>query len=196
MSAAKSFVASSDREDGDMSRIGSNPVAIPDGVDVTIAGGVVTAKGKNGEQAVAILENIEVEMADGSITVKPLAKTKRARQAWGTTRALIANAIVGASTGFTRRLEVNGVGYRAQVQGSTLKLSLGYSHDVNFPIPSDVKIAVEGDRNNIIAVSGASKQRVGQVASEIRAWRPPEPYKGKGVKYADEYILRKEGKKK
>lgn len=111
-------------------------------------------------------------------------------------RALIANAVAGASEGFVKKLEVNGVGYRAQVQGSTLKLQLGFSHDVNFPIPQDVKIAVEGDRNNVIAVSGASKQRVGQVASEIRAYRPPEPYKGKGVKYTDETILRKEGKKK
>lgn len=179
-----------------MSRIGSNPVTIPDGVDVTLANGIVTAKGKNGEQTVAVLDNIEVEIDNGQITVKPLTTTKRARQAWGTTRALIANAIEGASNGFTRRLEVNGVGYRAQIQGSTLKLALGFSHDVNFPIPSDVKIAIEGDRNNVITVSGASKQRVGQIASEIRAWRPPEPYKGKGVKYAEEYILRKEGKKK
>jgi len=179
-----------------MSRIGVNPVAIPDGIDVSLADGVLTAKGKNGEQTVKILENVEVKIDDGKITVAPLKTTKRARQAWGTTRALIANAVQGAGDGFTRRLEVNGVGYRAQVQGSSLKLSLGYSHDVIYPIPSDLKIAVEGDRANVVAISGASKQRVGQVASEIRAFRPPEPYKGKGVKYLEETILRKEGKKK
>lgn len=179
-----------------MSRIGVNPVTIPSGVEVALANGVVTAKGKNGEQVVKVLENVEVSIENGKVSVKPLKTTKRARQAWGTTRALIANAIKGAGEGFTRRLEVNGVGYRAQVQGSTLKLSLGFSHDVNYPIPSDLKIAIEGDRNNIIAISGASKQRVGQIASEIRGFRPPEPYKGKGVKYAEETILRKEGKKK
>lgn len=179
-----------------MSRIGVNPVVVPDGVDVSIVDGIVKAKGKNGEQEVRILDSVDVSMDDGKLTVTPLAKTKRARQAWGTTRALIANAIEGASTGFTRKLEVNGVGYRAQVQGSTLKLALGFSHDVNYPIPSDLKIAVEGDKNNIIAISGASKQRVGQIASEIRSYRPPEPYKGKGVKYVEETILRKEGKKK
>lgn len=179
-----------------MSRIGSNPVAIPAGVEVSIADGVVKAKGKSGEQLVKILDDIEVTIDDGLIKVSPQKTTKRARQAWGTTRALIANAVQGAGEGFIRRLEVNGVGYRAQIQGSNLKLSLGFSHDVNYPIPSDLKIAVEGDRNNVIAISGASKQRVGQVASEIRAYRPPEPYKGKGVKYAEETILRKEGKKK
>ncbi len=179
-----------------MSRIGINPVTIPSGVEVSLNDGVVTAKGSNGVQVVKVLENIDVTINDGKITIAPLTKTKRARQAWGTTRALIANAIQGASTGFTRRLEVNGVGYRAAIQGSTLKLSLGFSHDVNYPIPEDLKIVVEGDKNNVIAISGASKQRVGQIASEIRAYRPPEPYKGKGVKYSDEIILRKEGKKK
>jgi len=179
-----------------MSRIGVNPVAIPDGVDVTLTEGVLTAKGKNGEQQVTILDNVDVAIDDGQVKVTPQKLTKRARQAWGTTRALIANAVTGASEGFVRRLEVNGVGYRAQVQGSNLKLSLGLSHDVNYPIPSDLKIAVEGDRANIIAISGASKQRVGQIASEIRGFRPPEPYKGKGVKYVEETIWRKEGKKK
>lgn len=179
-----------------MSRIGVNPVAIPSGVEVTMADGVVKAKGKKGEQIVKVLDGVEVKIEDGKVTVVPVATTKRARQAWGTTRALIANAVTGANEGFVRRLEVNGVGYRAQVQGSTLKLALGFSHDINYPIPSDLTIAVEGDRNNVIAISGASKQRVGQIASEIRAFRPPEPYKGKGVKYAEETILRKEGKKK
>ncbi|MEQ8602630.1 MAG: 50S ribosomal protein L6 [Marivibrio sp.] len=179
-----------------MSRVGINPVRIPSGVEISLADGVLTAKGKNGEQHVRLLDNVEIDIADDKVTVKPLNMTKKARQAWGTTRALIDNAVHGASEGFTRRLEVNGVGYRALIQGSTLKLSLGLSHDVNFPIPEDVKIAIEGDRGNVIAVSGASKQRVGQVASEIRSFRPPEPYKGKGVKYAEETILRKEGKKK
>lgn len=179
-----------------MSRVGINPVSIPSGVDVTLADGLLTAKGKNGEQQVRVLDFVDLKIADETITVTPQNMTKKARQAWGTTRALVANAIQGAAEGFTRRLEVNGVGYRAMVQGSTLKLSLGYSHDINYPIPSDVKIAIEGDRGNVIAVSGASKQRVGQIASEIRAFRPPEPYKGKGVKYAEETILRKEGKKK
>ncbi|MCR9222195.1 MAG: 50S ribosomal protein L6 [Alphaproteobacteria bacterium] len=179
-----------------MSRVGINPVSIPSGVDVTLADGLLTAKGKNGEQQVRVLDFVDLKIADEKITVTPQNMTKKARQAWGTTRALVANAIQGASEGFIRRLEVNGVGYRAMVQGSTLKLSLGYSHDINYPIPSDVKIAIEGDRGNVIAVSGASKQRVGQIASEIRAFRPPEPYKGKGVKYAEETILRKEGKKK
>ncbi|MBP5857160.1 50S ribosomal protein L6 [Marivibrio halodurans] len=179
-----------------MSRVGINPVTIPSGVEVSLAEGLLTAKGKNGEQFVRILDFVDVNIADEKVTVTPQNMTKRARQAWGTTRALINNAIKGASEGFTRRLEVNGVGYRAMVQGTTLKLSLGLSHDVNYPIPSDVKIAIEGDRGNVIAVSGASKQRVGQIASEIRAFRPPEPYKGKGVKYAEEQILRKEGKKK
>lgn len=179
-----------------MSRVGVYPVTIPSGVDVSLADGILTAKGKNGEQTVKLLENVEVLIDEGKVAVKPLKQTKRARQAWGTTRALIANAIQGAGEGFTRRLEVNGVGYRAQVQGTTLKLSLGLSHDVNYPIPSDMRIAIEGDRNNIITIFGASKQRVGQVASEIRSFRPPEPYKGKGVKYMEETILRKEGKKK
>ena len=179
-----------------MSRVGINPVSIPDGVEVTLAEGLLTAKGKNGEQQVRVLDFVDVSIDDGQVTVTPQNMSKRARQAWGTTRALINNAVVGASTGFTRRLEVNGVGYRALVQGNVLKLSLGLSHDVNYPIPEDVSIAIEGDRGNVVAVSGASKQRVGQVASEIRAFRPPEPYKGKGVKYAEETILRKEGKKK
>ena len=180
-----------------MSRVGVNPVAIPSGVEVKLEGGIFTAKGKNGEQTVRILDFVDVNVDDGSVTVRPTKETKKARQAWGTTRALINNAVVGASEGFTRKLDVNGVGYRAAVQGNILKLSLGLSHDVDYPIPDDLKIEIEGDRNKtIVAISGASKQRVGQVASEIRAFRPPEPYKGKGIKYTDETILRKEGKKK
>lgn len=179
-----------------MSRVGKYPVSIPSGVEISVVEGLLTAKGKNGEQEVPLSDYVSVEVADNVVTVTPINQTKKARQHWGMTRALINNAVVGASEGFTKRLEVNGVGYRAQVQGSTLKLQLGFSHDVNFPIPSDVKIAIEGDRGNVIAVSGADKQRVGQIASNIRGYRPPEPYKGKGLRYTDETILRKEGKKK
>ena len=179
-----------------MSRVGQSPVAIPDGVEITIAEGVLTAKGKLGTQTVDLLTVVEVSVVDGSVVVKPVNDGKRARTMWGTTRSLVNNAVIGVSEGFTRRLEVNGVGYRAQVQGKKLNLQLGYSHDIAFDVPEDIKIEIGGDRGNVIAVSGPNKQRVGQVASEIRGFRKPEPYKGKGVKYADEQILRKEGKKK
>ena len=179
-----------------MSRVGQTPVEIPDGVEITIAKGVLTAKGKLGTQMVDLLPAVQVSVDDGSVVVIPENNGKRARAIWGTTRSLVNNAVVGVSEGFTRRLEVNGVGYRAQIQGKKLNLQLGYSHDIAFDVPEDIKIEVEGDRSNVIAVSGVNKQRVGQVASEIRGFRKPEPYKGKGVKYADEQILRKEGKKK
>lgn len=178
-----------------MSRIGKNPVIIPEGVDATLANDVFTAKGKLGEQSVVItMANlVDVALVDGVVTVTPKELKKENRQAWGTTRALIQNAVTGASQGFEKKLEVNGVGYRAAVSGSVLKLSLGFSHDVDHTIPEGIKVVVEG---NVISISGVSKQLVGQVASEVRAYRPPEPYKGKGVKYIDEYIFRKEGKKK
>ena len=179
-----------------MSRVGQNPVLIPDGVVVTLVDGTMTAKGKLGIQTVDLLPIVVVSVEDDTVVVKPANEGKRARTMWGTTRSLVNNAVIGVSEGFTRRLEVNGVGYRAQVQGKKLNLQLGYSHDIAFDIPEDIEIQIEGDRNNIIAVSGANKQRVGQVASEIRSFRKPEPYKGKGVKYTDEQILRKEGKKK
>ena len=179
-----------------MSRIGKYPVAVPDGVEVSIAEGLLTAKGKLGEETVPLHEDVQVQTADGAVTVTPRDSSKRARQLWGTTRSLIDNAVTGVSQGFTRRLNISGVGYRAQVQGSTLNLQLGFSHDVKFAIPDGIKIAMEGDRGNVIAVSGPNKQLVGQVASEIRSYRPPEPYKGKGLIYTDESILRKEGKKK
>ena len=180
-----------------MSRVGKYPVTVPSGVEVKIADGAFVAKGKNGELKVDLMEHVEVAINDNEVTVTPKNMTKRARQAWGATRALINNAVIGASEGFTKKMEVKGVGYRAQVQGSTLKLALGFSHDVDFPIPSDIKIAIEGDRGQtVISVSGADKQRVGQIASEIRGYRPPEPYKGKGIRYLDEVIIRKEGKKK
>ena len=179
-----------------MSRIGKNPVEVPDGVDVSIASGLLTEKGKLGEQTVALTDAVEVSVDEGKVTVKPVDQGKRARSLWGTTRSLIDNAVHGVAEGFTRRLEINGVGYRAQVKGKVLNLQLGYSHDVDFPIPEGVNIALEGDRDGVIAITGACKQQVGQVASKIRSFRKPEPYKGKGIRYSDEYVLRKEGKKK
>ena len=177
-----------------MSRIGKNPVAIPAGVTVDLAGQVLTAKGSLGSLSLTVHGDVEATVADGQVSVTPRSETKRARALWGTTRALVNNMITGVSAGFTRNLEINGVGYRAAVQGSNLTLQLGYSHDVVFPIPSDVKINCE--RPTAIAISGADRQRVGQVAAEIRSYRPPEPYKGKGIKYSDETVRRKEGKKK
>ncbi len=179
-----------------MSRVGQNPVPIPSGVEVSIAEGVLTAKGKLGEQRVPLHDTVEVAVEGDSIVVKPRDGSKRARTMWGTMRSLVNNAVVGVSEGFTRRLSIVGVGYRAQVQGRSLTLQLGYSHDVKYEIPEGVEIRIEGDRQDVVTVSGPSKQQVGQVASEIRAFRKPEPYKGKGIRYADEVILRKEGKKK
>lgn len=177
-----------------MSRVGSNPVQVPDGVTIEMAGNVVTAKGRLGALSVTLTDDVKVEQADGQVTVTPLASHKRARQMWGTARSLINGLVIGVSEGFTRKLEINGVGYRAAVQGKDVVLQLGFSHEVRYPIPEGIKIDVP--EQNQIVITGADKQRVGQVAAEIRSYRPPEPYKGKGVKYADEYILRKEGKKK
>ena len=177
-----------------MSRIGKNPVAIPDGVAVQLAGQTLTAKGRLGQLSLAVSNEVTATIEDGAVTVAPKDESTRARAMWGTTRALINNMVTGVANGFTRNLEINGVGYRAAVQGNTLNLQLGYSHDIPYPIPSDVKIACE--RPTAISISGADRQRVGQVAAEIRAFRPPEPYKGKGIKYSDETIRRKEGKKK
>lgn len=179
-----------------MSRVGKNPVAVPDGVDVSIANNILTAKGKLGEEAVPFTDDVTVELKEGQIWVKPVAQSKRSRSMWGTVRSLVDNAVVGVSEGFTKRLEINGVGYRAQLQGKKLNLQLGYSHDIAFDIPEGISIALEGDRQTVIAVSGPNKQKVGQVASNIRGFRGPEPYKGKGIRYAGEFILRKEGKKK
>jgi len=179
-----------------MSRIGKNPVAVPDGVDVSIASGLLTVKGKLGEQTVPLTDAVEVSLDDGKVSVTPVDQSKRSRSLWGTTRSLVDNAVRGVAEGFTKKLEINGVGYRAQLKGKVLNLQLGHSHDIDFPIPEGVSIALEGDRDSVIAVSGVSKQQVGQVASKIRSFRKPEPYKGKGIRYADEYILRKEGKKK
>lgn len=179
-----------------MSRVGKNPVAVPDGVDVSIADNLLTAKGKLGEESVRFTDDVSVEFQDGQVWVKPKDQSKRSRSLWGTVRSLVDNAVVGVSEGFTKRLEINGVGYRAQLQGKKLNLQLGYSHDIGFDIPEGINVALEGDRQTVIAVSGPNKQQVGQVASNIRAFRGPEPYKGKGIRYAGEFILRKEGKKK
>lgn len=179
-----------------MSRIGKNPVTVPDGVDITLAGNILTAKGKLGELLVPYTDDVTVEMQEGQVWVKPKDQSKRSRSMWGTVRSLVDNAVVGVSAGFTKRLEINGVGYRAQLQGKKLNLQLGYSHDIAFNIPDGISIALEGERQSVVAVSGADKQLVGHVASKIRSYRGPEPYKGKGVRYANEFILRKEGKKK
>ena len=177
-----------------MSRVGSSPVTVPDGTDVQIAGQLVSAKGKLGELAVELPSDVEVTQDGRNIVVKPRSTSKRARMAWGTSRALVNNIVMGVTEGFTKTLEITGVGYRAAVQGKTLNLQLGFSHDVNFPIPEGISINCEGQTT--IVISGTDKQAVGQVAAKIRSYRKPEPYKGKGIKYAGEVIIRKEGKKK
>lgn len=177
-----------------MSRVGKNPVTVPDGTQVTIDGHVVSAKGKLGELSVVLTPDVEITQADNQITVMPRSKTKRAQMMWGTSRNLIDNLVTGVTEGYSKTLEISGVGYRAAVQGRALNLQLGYSHDVEYPIPEGIDIKCEGQ--TVVVVSGADKQRVGQVAAEIRAYRKPEPYKGKGIRYQGEVILRKEGKKK
>ena len=177
-----------------MSRIGKHPVTIPSGVEVQLSGQTLTAKGRLGTLSLAVSSEVTATIADGAVTIAPKDESKRARAMWGTTRALVNNMVTGVASGFTRNLEINGVGYRAAVQGSTLNLQLGYSHDIPYPIPQDVRITCE--RPTAITITGADRQRVGQIAAEIRAFRPPEPYKGKGVKYSNETIRRKEGKKK
>ena len=177
-----------------MSRIGKNPVEIPDGVDVRVEGQTVTAKGKLGQRSLVIDGDIAISQEDGKVAVSPRSQSKHARNMWGTSRSLIDSLIQGVNEGYTYNLEITGVGYRAAVEGNALALQLGLSHDVRYPIPEGISIKCE--RPTAIAITGADKQQVGQVAAEIRAYRPPEPYKGKGIRYENEYILRKEGKKK
>ena len=177
-----------------MSRVGKDPVEIPDGVSVAVAGQIVTAKGKLGELSVALTGDVEIVQDDSHISVTRRDDSLNARKMWGTARSLINNVVMGVSEGFTKKLEINGVGYRAQVQGEELVLQLGFSHDVKFPIPEGIKITCSDQTH--INIFGVNKQMVGQVASDIRGYRPPEPYKGKGIKYEAEQILRKEGKKK
>jgi len=177
-----------------MSRIGKRAIAVPSGVTANVEGQTVKIKGPKGALQVALHDDVSVKLESGQIKIAPRAETKRARAQWGTSRTLVNNLISGVTKGFEQRLEISGVGYRAAVQGKNLQLALGYSHDVVYPIPEGIQIAVP--KPTEITISGSDIQRVGQVAAEIRAYRPPEPYKGKGVKYVDEFIFRKEGKKK
>lgn len=177
-----------------MSRIGKKPVVIPSGVTAKLDGKTIAVKGAKGELKFTAPEEVEVTIDGGAVHVKPHGEDKRARAMWGMTRAQIANLVGGVTTGFERKLEISGVGYKAAIAGKNLQLSLGYSHDILYPIPAGVSIATP--KPTEITVSGIDKRQVGQVASEIRAFRGPEPYKGKGVKYAGEFIFRKEGKKK
>ncbi|HHN66978.1 MAG TPA: 50S ribosomal protein L6 [Thermopetrobacter sp.] len=177
-----------------MSRIGKKPVPIPAGVTVTVNDGGVSVKGPKGELEAATVDLVEVSVADNEVVVKPVNQSKPARSAWGMTRTIIANMITGVTEGFSKKLLITGVGYRAQMQGRNVKLNLGYSHDVVYEVPEGIEVQVPQPTE--IIVSGIDKQKVGQVAAEIREWRKPEPYKGKGIRYEDEYIFRKEGKKK
>ena len=177
-----------------MSRVGKNPVPVPAGVTAQIVDGAFVAKGKLGELRLPLSNQVEVAIEGGAVRVKAVNDSKQSRMMWGTTRNLARNLMQGVAQGFSRNLEINGVGYRASVQGKKLVLQLGYSHDIEYPIPAD--IAIKCEKPTAITVSGADKQRVGQVAAEIRAFRKPEPYKGKGIMYQGEKIVRKEGKKK
>jgi large subunit ribosomal protein L6 len=177
-----------------MSRVGKYPVDIPAGVTVAVAGGVLTAKGKLGEMKLPITKHVDATVDGGKVRVAPKGNASQARMMWGTTRANIANMLKGVSTGYTKTMEITGTGYRAAVQGPNLVINLGFSHDVIYPVPKGITITTP--KPTTIAVAGVDKKLVGQVAAEIRAWRPPEPYKGKGVRYDTETIRRKEGKKK
>ena len=177
-----------------MSRIGKKPVSVPAGVTANIDGGVLSVKGPKGTLSLTLVEDISYVVEDGGITVKPANDTKRARAFWGMQRTLVQNLVTGVSDGFTKKLLITGVGYRANSQGRKLKLQLGYSHDVDIDVPEGIEIKTPD--TTTVEISGIDKQKVGQVAAEIRRWRKPEPYKGKGIKYEGEYIFRKEGKKK
>jgi large subunit ribosomal protein L6 len=177
-----------------MSRVGKYPVEVPAGVQVAIAGGILTAKGKLGELKLALTDQVDATVDGNKVSVAPRSKESQSRMMWGTTRALIQNMVKGVSDGFSKTLEITGTGYRAAVQGPNLEINLGFSHPVVYPVPAGIKISCE--RPTSIKVEGVDKRLVGQVASEIRAFRPPEPYKGKGARYSDEVIRRKEGKKK
>jgi len=177
-----------------MSRIGKIPIDIPSGVDVKIDAGQISVKGPKGSMDMPLVAGVEVKQVESQLSFAPIKEMKNTRSLWGLQRTLVNNLIIGVTNGFSKHLEINGVGYRAQVKGSELVLNLGFSHDVNYKIPDGISITTEGQ--NQITISGTDKQKVGQVAAEIRSYRPPEPYKGKGVKYKDEFIVRKEGKKK
>jgi large subunit ribosomal protein L6 len=177
-----------------MSRIGKKPVIIPAGVTAKVDGQSISVKGGKGELSFTAPDNVSVVLAEGKIVVTPRDDSTQARAMWGTTRSVINSLMIGVSKGFERKLEITGVGYKAAVSGNSVRLSLGYSHEVNFPVPAGIAIAAP--KPTEISITGIDKRQVGQTAAEIRALRPPEPYKGKGVKYAGEFIFRKEGKKK
>ena len=177
-----------------MSRIGKKPVNLPSGVSATVSGQSIEVKGPKGTRSFKATDDVTLTVEDNVVKITPRGKSKRARQQWGMSRTMVANLVTGVSEGFKKELEINGVGYRAQMQGNTLKLNLGLSHDVDYLPPEGV--TVTAPKQTEIIVEGIDEQLVGQVAANIRAWRKPEPYKGKGIKYKDEYIFRKEGKKK
>ena len=177
-----------------MSRIGKKPVSVPAGVTASIDGGVLNVKGPKGALSLSLREEISYTLEDGGISVQPANETKAARAFWGMQRTLVQNLVTGVTEGFTKKLLITGVGYRAASQGKVLKLQLGYSHDVNIDVPEGIEIKTPDQTT--VEISGIDKQKVGQIAAEIRRWRKPEPYKGKGIKYDGEFIFRKEGKKK
>ena len=177
-----------------MSRIGKKPVDLPSGVTASVSGRTVEVKGPKGTRSFTATDDVAFEIGDDTVTVTPRGKSKRARQQWGMSRTQVANLVTGVTTGFKKELEIQGVGYRAQMQGNTLKLALGYSHDVEYAVPEGVTITCP--KVTEVIVEGNDQQQVGQVAAEIRDWRAPEPYKGKGIRYKGEFIFRKEGKKK
>jgi large subunit ribosomal protein L6 len=177
-----------------MSRIGKVPVALPGGVSATVEGGLLSVKGPKGTLTMPVLDDISYGIEEGQILVRPANESKRARSFWGMQRTLVQNLVTGVTEGFTKVLEITGVGYRAAAQGRNLRLQLGYSHDVNIAVPEGLEVKTPDPTT--VEISGSDRQRVGQLAAEIRQWRKPEPYKGKGIKYRGEFIFRKEGKKK
>ena len=177
-----------------MSRIGKKPVELPSGVEANVSGQTISVKGPKGQRQFTAADDVTLSVADGIVSIIPRGSSKRARQQWGMSRTMIANLVEGVTNGFKKELEINGVGYRAQAQGNKLTLNLGLSHDVIYSVPDGVSVTTP--KNTQIIVEGIDQQLVGQVAANIREWRKPEPYKGKGIKYSDEYIFRKEGKKK
>ena len=177
-----------------MSRIGKKPIDLPSGVEASVSGQTVSVKGPKGQREFTATDDVTITVDGNVVTVEPRGKSKRARQQWGMSRTRVANLVTGVTEGFKKELEINGVGYRAAMEGKNLKLNLGLSHDVVYQVPDGVTVAAP--KPTEIVIEGNDEQQVGQVAAEIRAWRKPEPYKGKGIKYKDEYIFRKEGKKK
>ncbi|BDW86713.1 MULTISPECIES: 50S ribosomal protein L6 [Roseicyclus] len=177
-----------------MSRIGKKPVELPSGVSASVSGQTIEVKGPKGTRSFTATDDVTLTIADNAVSVVPRGKSKRARQQWGMSRSMVENLVIGVSQGFKKELEIQGVGYRANAQGNVLKLALGYSHDVDFAVPAGVTVTTP--KNTEVVIEGIDQQLVGQVAANIREWRAPEPYKGKGIRYKGEYIFRKEGKKK